>query len=115
MAIDLYGIANCDTIKKARAWFDKQGSAYTFHDYKKDGADGDRLARWADAVGWEALLNTRGTTFRKLPDSERADLSHARALALMERHTSLIKRPVVEYPGGLLVGFDPDLWARTLR
>lgn len=114
MDIDLYGIPNCDTVKKARAWLAARGLAYRFHDYKKDGADPARLARWADAVGWEMLLNTRGTTFRKLPDSDRADIDRTRALALMEAHPSLIKRPVVEHPGGLLVGFDAAAWTQAI-
>lgn len=112
--IDLYGIPNCDTVKKARAWLAAQGRAYRFHDYKKDGADPAKLSRWADAVGWETLLNTRGTTFRKLPDGDRADIERAKALALMEAHPSLIKRPVTEHPKGLLVGFDAAEWTRAL-
>ena len=114
MRIELYGIPNCDTVKKARAWLDDRGLAYAFHDYKKEGADPARLAAWADKVGWALLLNTRGTTFRKLPDEERAGIDEAKALALMEAHPSLIKRPVVEHPGGLLVGFDPDRWSEAL-
>ena len=114
MDIELYGIPNCDTVKKARAWLAERGLAYGFHDYKKEGADPERLARWADSVGWEALLNTRGTTFRKLPEADRTAIDREKALALMEAYPSLIKRPVVEHPGGLLVGFDPDAWAQTL-
>lgn len=114
MDIELYGIPNCDTVKKARAWLAARGAAHRFHDYKKEGADPARLARWADAVGWETLLNTRGTTFRKLPEADRTGLDRDRALALMEAHPSLIKRPVVEHSGGLLVGFDADRWARAL-
>ena len=114
MTIELYGIPNCDTVKKARAWLDAEGIAYAFHDYKKEGADPARLAAWADRSGWALLLNTRGTTFRKLPDEDRAGIDGARALALMEAHPSLIKRPVVEYPGGLLVGFDAERWAKAL-
>jgi arsenate reductase (glutaredoxin) len=112
--IELYGIPNCDTVKKARAWLAERGLAHGFHDYKKEGADPERLARWADLVGWEALLNTRGTTFRKLPEADRTAIDREKALALMEAHPSLIKRPVVEHPGGLLVGFDPGAWAETL-
>lgn len=116
MTIDLYGIPNCDTVKKARAWLDGRGLGYVFHDYKKEGADPARLAGWAEKVGWDALLNTRGTTFRQLPEAERADIDRAKALALMEAHPSLIRRPVVEHSGsdGLLVGFDPDRWAAAL-
>lgn len=112
--IELYGIPNCDTVKKARAWLAERGRAYGFHDYKKEGADPKRLARWADTVGWEALLNTRGTTFRKLPDAERTAIDRHRALTLMKAHPSLIKRPIVEYNGGLLVGFDPGNWTQAL-
>lgn len=114
MAIDLYGIPNCDTVKKARAWLDENGHAYAFRDYKKEGADPGRLARWADAAGWEVLLNTRGTTFRKLPDADRAGIDRDKALSLMQAHPSLIKRPVVEHSGGLLVGFEPARWAQAL-
>ena len=114
VTIDLYGIPNCDTVKKARAWLGERGTDYAFHDFKKGAADPVRLARWADAVGWETLLNTRGTTFRKLPEGDRSDIDRAKALALMEAHPSLIKRPVVEDAGGLLVGFDADRWARVL-
>ena len=112
--IALYGIPNCDTVKKARVWLDANGIAYAFHDYKKEGADPARLAKWADAVGWEPLLNRAGTTFRKLDEADRADIDTAKALALMAAHPSLIKRPVVEYRGGLLVGFKPDHWAAAL-
>ena len=114
MAVDVFGIPNCDTVKKARAWLDAAGQAYHFHDYKKQGVDSARLSGWADAVGWEVLLNTRGTTFRKLPESDRQNLDRARGLALMEAQPSLIKRPVVEHPAGLLVGFDPAAWAAAL-
>jgi Spx/MgsR family transcriptional regulator len=112
--IALYGIPNCDTVKKARVWLDANGLAYSFHDYKKEGADPARLAKWADAVGWEPLLNRAGTTFRKLDETDKADVDAAKALALMAAHPSLIKRPVVEYRGGLLVGFKPDQWAAAL-
>lgn len=109
--IEIYGIPNCDTVKKARNWLTAQGRDYVFHDYKKEGADPARLAAWADAVGWEVLLNRRGTTFRALPDADKADIDRAKALRLMAEHTSLIKRPVVEYPGGVLVGFKEADWA----
>ncbi|OYW46922.1 MAG: arsenate reductase [Sphingomonadales bacterium 32-68-7] len=112
--IELYGIPNCDTVKKARIWLGARGLAYAFHDYKKEGADLDKLAAWADAAGWEALLNRRGTTFRALPDADKADIDRAKALRLMAAHPSLIKRPVVEHAGGLLVGFDVAEWERAL-
>ena len=114
MSIDLYGIPNCDTVKKARAWLDARGIGYAFHDYKKDGANPETLAAWSDIAGWEALLNRRGTTFRALPDTDKANIDRAKALRLMEALPSLIKRPVVEHPGGMLVGFDPAEWERAL-
>ena len=108
--IRLYGIPNCDTVKKARAWLDAKGLAYTFHDYKKEGADPARLERWVAEKGWEALLNRRGTTFRQLSDADKADIDAAKAVRLMAAHPSTIKRPVVEYPDGLLVGFASAEW-----
>ena len=114
MSIEVYGIPNCDTVKKARAWLDGRGIGYAFHDYKKEGADPARLAAWSDAAGWEALLNRRGTTFRALPDADKTDIDLARAMRLMQAQPSLIKRPVVEHDGGLLVGFDPAEWERAL-
>ena len=115
MTIQLYGIPNCDTVKKARTWLDAAGIAYAFHDYKKEGADPARLAQWADAAGWEALLNRRGTTFRKLPDAEKEGIDRDRAIALMAAQPSLIKRPVVEHEGGLLVGFSESAWEAALQ
>ena len=108
MSVRIYGIRNCDTMKKARAWLDKAGHAYAFHDYKTAGIDRARLEGWAGKVGWETLLNRSGTTFRKLPDAEKADLTESKAVALMLSQPSMIKRPVLELPGGkLLVGFKP--------
>lgn len=114
MTIELYGIPGCDTVKKARAWLNAHGHDYAFHDYKKEGANPARLADWADKAGWALLLNTRGTTWRHLPEDERAGIDEDKALALMAAHPSLIKRPVVEHPGGLLVGFDHDRWSAAL-
>lgn len=114
MSIAFYGIPSCDTVKKARAWLEAESIEYAFHDYKKEGADPARLAEWSDAVGWEALLNRRGTTFRALSDADKADINRAKAIRLMQAGPSLIKRPVVEHPGGLLVGFDPGQWAAAL-
>jgi arsenate reductase len=108
VAATLYGIPNCDSVKKARGWLDAHGVAYEFHDYKKRGAPAEKLAKWADAVGWERLLNRAGTTFRGLPQEERADVDRAKALRLMATHPSLIKRPVVEQDHELLVGFKSD-------
>lgn len=113
MIIDLYGIPNCDSVKKARAWLDARGLAYAFHDYKKEGADPARLAGWAEKAGWALLLNTRGTTFRQLPETDRAGMSKDRALALMAARPSLIKRPVVEHGDTVLVGFDQDRWSKA--
>lgn len=114
MSFEFYGIPNCDTVKKARAWLDGRGLAYTFHDYKKEGADPVRLARWVDHSGWEKVLNRAGTTFRKLPEAEREGLDAGKAVALMLAQPSMIKRPVIEYPGGLLIGFKPEEWAAAL-
>ena len=114
MSIDLYGIPNCDTVKKARAWLDQRGVAYQFHDYKKEGADAGKLVKWSDAAGWETLLNRRGTTFRALSDADKADIDRAKAIRLMHANPSLIKRPVVEHAGGVLVGFDAAAWAGAL-
>ena len=110
MTVTLYGIPNCDTVKKARDWLTEQGVVYEFHDYKKAGADPEQLERWVAVSGWEKLLNRAGTTFKKLADSDKADIDAAKAVRLMAANPSCIKRPVVEYPGGLLVGFKPDEW-----
>ena len=115
MSVTVYGIPNCDTVKKARAWLTAHGISYTFHDYKKLGADPAKLAVWVAASGWEAVLNRAGTTFRKLPEADRAELDAARAIALMAAHPSAIKRPVVEHPGGLLVGFKPGEWTAAFK
>lgn len=114
MSLTLYGIPNCDTVKKARTWLDTKGLAYTFHDYKKAGADPAKLAAWCQAAGWEKVLNRAGTTFKKLPDADKDGLNEAKAITLMAANPSCIKRPVVEHPGGLLVGFKPDEWAAAL-
>ena len=111
MSIEVYGIPNCDTVKKARQWLDARGVDYAFHDYKKEGADPERLRKWIAAEGVGTVLNRRGTTFRKLSDAEKADVDEAKAVTLLQQHPSMIKRPVVEYPGGLLVGFKEDEWA----
>ena len=114
MTIQLYGIPNCDTVKKARKWLEARDAPYEFHDYKKEGADAAKLDSWAEAVGWEALLNRRGTSFRKLSEAQKADIDRARAIALMVEHPSMIKRPVAEHPGGLLVGFSEGEWETAL-
>ncbi len=104
----IYGIKNCDTMKKARAWLDQRGVAYDFHDYKVSGIDRARLEGWARKVGWEVLLNRAGTTFRKLPDEDKEGLTESRAIALMIAQPSMIKRPVLEGGAKLLVGFKPE-------
>jgi Spx/MgsR family transcriptional regulator len=114
MAVTLYGIPNCDTVKKARTWLDQRGIGYSFHDYKKAGVDPARLSRWVDALGWEKVLNRAGTTFRKLPEEQREGLDRSRAIALMLAQPSCIKRPLVEHPGGLLLGFREAEWETAL-
>jgi arsenate reductase (glutaredoxin) len=111
MKILLYGIKNCDTMKKARAWLDANGVAYDFHDYKAAGVTREHLARWSKAVGWEVLLNRAGTTFRKLPDEAKEKLDERKALALMLEQPSMIKRPVLERGTTLLVGFSPEKYS----
>ncbi|MFZ5690255.1 MAG: ArsC family reductase [Pseudomonadota bacterium] len=108
MTVTIYGIKNCDTMKKARAWLDKAGIDYTFHDYKTAGIDKAHLERWSKAVGWETLLNRAGTTFRKLPDRDKEGLTAARAIKLMIEQPSMIKRPVLDTGRRLLVGFKPE-------
>ena len=115
MAVTIYGTKNCDTMKKARAWLDKRGVDYAFHDYKATGIDRTQLERWAKKVGWTTLLNRAGTTFKKLPDREKDKITPAKAIALMLKQPSMIKRPVLEAGGGkLLVGFKPEQYAATL-
>ena len=115
MALTLYGIKNCDTMKKARSWLEEKGVAFTFHDYKTAGVDREALERWVDRLGWEALLNRSGTTFRKLPEEQRADLDRDRAIAIMLANPSSIRRPVLEDGDALLVGFKPDAYAQHWR
>ena len=107
-AVTIYGIKDCDTMKKARAWLDARGVAYAFHDYKSAGIERGMLERWARAAGWEALLNRAGTTFRKLPDKDKQGLTEKKAMALMLAQPSMIKRPVVDIGGKLLVGSSPS-------
>jgi Spx/MgsR family transcriptional regulator len=114
MTITMYGIKNCDTIKKARVWLEEHAIAYDFHDYKTAGIDAARLARWIDAAGWETVLNRAGTTFRKLADADKRDVDADKAIALMLAQPSMIKRPVLETPGGVLIGFAPERYARAL-
>ena len=113
--VTIYGIPNCDTMKKARAWLDGHGVAYDFHDYKKAGIDRQRLESWSKKVGWETLLNRAGTTFRKLPDADKQGVNERTAIDLMLAQPSLIKRPVLDLGGGkLLVGFKPEVYDEPL-
>jgi Spx/MgsR family transcriptional regulator len=110
----IYGIKNCDTMKKARAWLDSNGVAYDFHDYKAAGVEKEKLKAWSDKVGWETLLNRAGTTFKKLPEADKEGLNEKKALALMLAQPSMIKRPVLEMGSKLLVGFKPDIYAKDV-
>ena len=115
MAITIYGIKNCDTMKKARGWLDKAGIDYAFHDYKTAGIDKDRLEKWAKKASWETIINRAGLTFKKLPDKDKENLTEAKAIKLMLAQPSMIKRPVLELPGGkLLVGFKPEAYEVAL-
>jgi arsenate reductase (glutaredoxin) len=115
MPITIYGIKNCDTMKKARAWLDKRGVAYGFHDYRAAGIEREQLQRWCKKAGWETLLNRAGTTFRKLPDKDKAALDEKKAIALMLDQPAMIKRPVLDLGGGkLLVGFKPELYSEAV-
>lgn len=113
-ALTLYGIKNCDTVRKARNWLEAHDVAYIFHDYKLAGVTGQKLEEWVAQVGWEKLLNKAGATFKKLPDVDKTDLTEQRAIALMLANPTLIKRPVLEGVGGLVVGFKPELYAEAL-
>jgi arsenate reductase len=113
-SITIYGIKNCDTMKKARTWLDNRGVAYDFHDYKAAGIERGTLEAWARNVGWETLLNRAGTTFRKLPDADKEGITEKKAIALMMAQPSMIKRPVLNIGGKLLVGFKPEEYAKSL-
>lgn len=108
--IHLYGIPNCDTVKKARNWLEAQGLDYVFHDFKKEGVDPAKLNAWIADMGVDTVLNRRGTTFRKLSDAEKDGIDAAKAVILLEQHPSMIKRPVVEHAGGILIGFKEGEW-----
>jgi arsenate reductase (glutaredoxin) len=113
-SITIYGIKNCDTMKKARAWLDNHGVAYEFHDYKAAGAPKEKLKAWSGELGWETLLNRAGSTFRKLPDAEKEGLNERKALALMLEQPSMIKRPVLDVGGKVLVGFKAEVYAKEV-
>lgn len=114
VTITLYGIKNCDTMKKARDWLDSHGLAYQFHDYKTAGIDRRSLQTWTEELGWQIVLNRAGTTFRKLSDEQKADIDAAKAVELMLAQPSLIKRPVLDLGDRRLVGFKPDYYEREL-
>lgn len=114
MTITIYGIKNCDTMKKAFAWLDKAGVAYEFHDYKKAGVSKGDLEKWCKAKGWETVLNRAGTTFKKLPDADKEGLTERKAIALMMAQPSMIKRPVLDNGKHLLMGFKPDEYEKEL-
>ena len=111
--IVIYGIKNCDTMKKARAWLDRRGVEYAFHDYKTQGIERRKLEAWAKEAGWETLLNRAGTTFRKLPEKEREGITEKKAIALMLAQPSMIRRPVLEAGSRLLVGFKPEIYEKA--
>ncbi|MCZ4090673.1 ArsC family reductase [Sinorhizobium psoraleae] len=110
MTVTIYGIKNCDTMKKARSWLEGRGVAYRFHDYKAEGIDRAHLKRWCDEFGWETVLNRSGTTFRNLPEADKQDMTAEKAIALMLTQPSMIKRPVLDTDGNLLIGFKPELY-----
>jgi len=114
LRITLYGIKNCDTVKKARTWLDRHGVEYEFHDYKTAGVEPELLQRWCAEVGWEVLLNRAGTTFRKLPDAQKTGLNERKAVSLMAAQPSMIKRPVLEMDKRLLVGFQPATYEKAV-
>jgi arsenate reductase len=114
MTVTIYGIKNCDTMKKARAWLEANGVSYRFHDYKASGIERARLEEWSARVGWEVLLNRAGTTFRKVPDADKHGLTEAKAITLMVAQPSMIKRPVLEAEGEILVGFKPESYGAML-
>ena len=113
--VTIYGIKNCDTMKKARTWLEQHDVAYSFHDYKIDAIDKASLERWAKAVGWEVLLNRAGTTFRALPEKDKEGLNEKKAIGLMLAQPSMIKRPVLDVGGKLTVGFKPDIYANVFK
>ena len=110
MTVTIYGIKNCDTMKKARSWLELNSVDYSFHDYKAAGIDRAHLETWCDAAGWETVLNRAGTTFKKLDDSQKADFTREKAIGLMLAQPSMIKRPVLEAKSKITVGFKPEIY-----
>jgi arsenate reductase len=115
MPITIYGIKNCDTMKKAFTWLDGHGVAYTFHDYRAEGIDAKTVKSWIKILGWEKVLNKASTTFKELPDEDKADLDEAKAVALMVRNPTMIKRPMLVTDKSTMAGFKPDLYAAAFR
>jgi Spx/MgsR family transcriptional regulator len=115
VTVTIYGIKNCDTMTKARSWLEEHHVAYHFHDYKAVGIDRAHLQAWTKEAGWETVLNRAGTTFRKLPEADRENLDEGRAIALMLEQPSMIKRPVVEADGKLLIGFKPEVYGSFFK
>lgn len=113
MNVTIYGIKTCDTVKKARTWLEGRGVAHRFVDYRSEKLDAGQIPSWEEAVGWQKLLNKASTTFRDLPDFEKQDIDRAKAVALMQEHPTLIKRPVLDVDGKIMVGFKPDLYAEA--
>lgn len=114
MTVELYGIANCDTVRRARRWLEEHGVDYRFHDFRKEGAEPERLARWAEKAGWDRLLNRRSTSFRQIDEKVRQAIDSELALHLMAQNPTLIKRPVVERGDMVLVGFSDAEWSNAL-
>jgi Spx/MgsR family transcriptional regulator len=110
VTVTIYGIKNCDTMKKARTWLDAKRVAYRFHDYKAEGIDAESLKRWVETLGWETVLNRSGTTFRALPDADKQNLDASKAIALMLAQPSTIKRPILDRDGALTAGFKPEIY-----
>ncbi len=115
MSVTIYGIKNCDTMKKARNWLDENGVAYAFHDYKAAGIERARVARWVESLGWETVLNRSGTTFRKLAEADKTGLDADKAIELMVAQPSMIKRPVLEAGKELIVGFKPEIYQQAFQ
>lgn len=113
MAVTLYGITTCDTVRKARNWLDAKGIAYRFHDFRAEGLDAGRVEGWMDALGWEAVLNRQSTSFKALPPADQAGLDRVRALGLILANPTMVKRPVLERPGSVMVGFKPQRYAEV--
>ncbi|MEP9385809.1 arsenate reductase [Mesorhizobium sp. KR9-304] len=114
MTITIYGIKTCDTVRKARGWLEGRGVAHRFVDYRAEGLDPKKLATWEKAVSWEKLLNKASTTFKELPEADKADLDETKAMSLMQAHPTLIKRPVLDVGGRITVGFKPELYEQAV-